>query len=184
MKRRRSCAGSFSVRTLQGRAVVLEPQLAEHADEMFVLLSDPAIYEYENEPPASLEWLRARFARLEGRGSPDGEQLWLNWVVRLPAAGLIGYVQATVLPTGRAAIAYVFGSRYWGRGHAREACELMMAELGHRYGVRTLYAVFKRRNVRSARLLERLGFASASPQACGLAAIETDEAVMLRSLHE
>src|SRR5437879_10120533 len=45
----------------------LEPQTAAHAEQMFAVLSDPAIYEHENEPPPSLEWLRARFAQLESR---------------------------------------------------------------------------------------------------------------------
>ena len=40
--------------------LMLEPQVVAHADEMFVVLSDPAIYEHENEPPASLEWLLER----------------------------------------------------------------------------------------------------------------------------
>jgi len=167
---------------LEGSTVVLEPQCAEHAAEMFALLSDPAIYEYENEPPASLEWLCERFARLETRRSPDGAQAWLNWVVRLPGAGLIGYVQATLLPTGEAAIAYVFASKYWGRGLACEACELMIAELAGRYGARSVYAVFKQRNVRSARLLGGLGFTPGLPE--GRHAAGADEAVMLRSLHE
>ena len=169
------------MRALQGSTVLLEPQRAVHAEEMFTVLADPAIYPYENEPPPSLEWLRERYASLEARRSPDGEQRWLNWVVRLPDTGLIGYVQATVLP-GRAAIAYVLGSRHWSRGLAREACELMIAELAGRYGVRTVYATCKRRNARSARLLERLGFAPGLPQACGLTAVEADEALMLRCL--
>ena len=42
---------------------VLEPQVAAHAEAMFVVLSDPAIYAYENAPPESLEWLRKRFER-------------------------------------------------------------------------------------------------------------------------
>ena len=39
-----------------------QPQyyLAAHADEMFVVLSDPAIYEFENAPPASADALRER----------------------------------------------------------------------------------------------------------------------------
>jgi len=53
-------------------SLTLEPQIAAHAEEMFVVLNDSAIYEYENEPPASLERLRERFARLETRRSPDG----------------------------------------------------------------------------------------------------------------
>src|SRR5438445_5069227 len=54
----------------------LEPQTAAHAEEMFAVLSDPAIYEHENEPPSSLEWLRARFAQLESRRSANGQEQW------------------------------------------------------------------------------------------------------------
>jgi len=172
----------IEIRSIAGKQLTLEPQVAGHADEMFVVLGDPAIYEYENEPPASVEGLRERFTRLEGRRSADGEQLWLNWVVRLRSSGLIGYVQATVFPTGRAAIAYVLAGKYWGRGLAAEACQAMIAELAASYGVRTVYAVFKRRNVRSARLLERLGFAPALPGSAGVD-LQADELLMLRELN-
>ena len=56
------------MRTLAAPPFVLEPQLAAHAQEMFTVLSDPAIYEFENAPPIDEEWLRKRFARLESRG--------------------------------------------------------------------------------------------------------------------
>ena len=92
--------------------LTLEPQTAAHAEEMFAVLSDPAIYEYENAPPPSLEWLRARFAQLESRRSANGQEQWLNWVIRLPSSELIGYVQATVDRNGRAAIAYELSSAY------------------------------------------------------------------------
>src|SRR4051812_44647123 len=88
----------------------LEPQSAGHAAAMFDVLSDPALYEFEGEPPASLEWLTQRFQRLESRRSGDGRQQWLNWVVRDRQAGLVGYVQATIPAAGRASIAYVFHS--------------------------------------------------------------------------
>ena len=171
-----------SMRTIAGKNVSLEPQVAGHAEEMFVVLGDPAIYEYENAPPSSPEWLRERFTKLETRRSPEGAQLWLNWVVRRRTGSLIGYVQATVLPTGRAAIAYVLSSKYWGRGLALEACGAMIAELAEGYGVRTVYALFKRRNVRSARLLERLGFVPASAPSSGID-VEPDELLMLRDLN-
>jgi [ribosomal protein S5]-alanine N-acetyltransferase len=32
----------------------LEPQVVAHAEEMFVVLSDPAIYQFENAPPDSV----------------------------------------------------------------------------------------------------------------------------------
>jgi len=152
------------MRVILGTGLTLEPQVPAHAEEMFVVLSDPAIYEYENEPPTSLEGLRARFARLESRQSPDGREQWLNWVIRLPTSELIGYVQATVRSNGSAAIAYELSSTYWGRGLANRAVQAMIGELVRHYGVRELSAVFKRENLRSERLLRSLGFSLASPE--------------------
>jgi RimJ/RimL family protein N-acetyltransferase/N-acetylglutamate synthase-like GNAT family acetyltransferase len=163
-------------------AVSLEPQLASHADEMFQVLCDPAIYEHENEPPQSLEWLRERFARLESRRSPDSPEQWLNWVIRLPSSELIGYVQATVLADGRAAIAYVLGSRYWGRGLARQAVEAMISELERNHEVRTLSVVLKRSNARSLKLLESLDFTPPPPGLYEPLEVEPDELLMVRDL--
>ena len=169
------------MRTLHTSRLTLEPQLAAHAAEMFVVLSDPAIYEYENEPPASEEALRARYAYLEGRCSPDGAQKWLNWVARLrPDNALVGYVQATVHEDARAAVAYEFASAFWHRGLAAEAARAMIDELVSQYGVKRLTAVLKTRNLRSRRLLERLGFVPASAAECRRAGIEGDELLMYR----
>ncbi len=143
---------SPAMRVVHARGVTLEPQTATHAAEMFEVLRDPAIYEYENAPPPSLEWLRKRFERLESRCSPDGDAQWLNWVIRLPDTSLAGYVQATVTRNGVGAIAYELASAYWGRGIARDAVRAMIAELAQHHGVRMLTAVLKRRNERSRRL--------------------------------
>ncbi len=75
---------SEGMRVVETASLTLEPQTAAHAEAMFVVLSDPAIYEHENEPPRSLEWLRTRYAKLETRTSADGRDQWLNWVIRLP----------------------------------------------------------------------------------------------------
>ena len=128
------------MRALRTARLRLEPQRAAHADEMFQVLSDPAIYTYENAPPTSLQALRERYGRLESRRSGDGSQLWLNWVLRVPAQGLIGYVQASVLPGGRASIGYELASAHWGRGYAQEAVGAMLDELARRYGVRGVSA--------------------------------------------
>ena len=169
------------MRTVEAGPVVLEPQTAMHAAEMFQVLSDPAIYEFENEPPQSLEWLRTRFAKLETRASADGHEQWLNWVIRLPTSELIGYVQATVHADGRAGIAYELTSSHWGRGLAYAAVDAMICELIARYGVRHLFAVHKRENRRSMRLLERLGFSIASPELSAVHPIEPDETLMWRA---
>lgn len=157
-----SSAGA-RIRVIEAATFALEPQTVAHAQEMFVVLSDPTIYEYENEPPASLEWLRARFAKLETRRSADGREVCLNWVIRLPTSEVAGYVHATVHPNGRAAIAYELSRAYWGRGQARQAVQAMISELVEHYPVRSLSAVLKRDNLRSRSLLERLGFSLAAP---------------------
>jgi len=147
---------------------------------MFALLSDPRIYEFENEPPPSLEWLRTRFEKLESRRSADGRERWLNWVVRLPDSRLAGYVQATIHAGDSASIAYVLASAYWGRGLGADAVAAMISELSANYGVRHLNAVLERANVRSTRLLGRLGFTIASPQRHAQQQVPDDEVLMER----
>jgi RimJ/RimL family protein N-acetyltransferase len=166
------------MRVIETARFTLEPQIAAHAEEMFVVLSDPAIYEYENQPPPSIEWLRTRFAKLETRLSADGREQWLNWVIRVPTSELIGYVQATVRPGGHAAIAYELSSAYWGRGLGRGAVEAMISELVEHYRVHSFFAVLKRENLRSVRLLERLGFSLASPEQHGAHKAEAGEVLM------
>ena len=168
------------MRTLRTDCLTLEPQVAAHAEELFPILRDPALYEYENDPPASLEALSERFTRLESRKSPDGNEQWLNWVIRLPTTGLIGFVQATVHADGRAAIAYELGSAYWGRGLGRRAVEAMMTELVEAYAVQRFSAVLKRPNQRSLRLLEKLGFSPAAAPECESIGVEPDEVLMVR----
>lgn len=167
------------MRTLVTARLVLEPQMTAHAEPMYALLQDPAIYRYENEPPQSVDWLRERFRRLESRTSADGSEQWLNWVVRLRDSELIGYVQATVCEASPVATAYVFASPWWGRGYASEAVSAMMEELAANYGARAFSAVLKRDNLRSIRLLQRLGFARAAESAA--IACDEDEIAMLRA---
>ncbi len=167
---------------IQTASLTLEPQAATHAEEMFAVLGDPAIYEFENEPPPSLEWLRTRFTKLESRLSADGQEQWLNWVIRVPTSELIGYVQATVRPDGYAAIAYELSSAYWGRGLARQAVQAMIFELVEHYQVRCLSAVLNRGNLRSMRLLERLGFSLASPEQHAKQQVEPGEVLMRRDI--
>jgi RimJ/RimL family protein N-acetyltransferase len=171
-----------SPRMIATRRLEIHPQLAEHADEMFVLLQDPALYHYENEAPRSVERLRERFARLETRMSADGTEAWLNWVVRLPGAGLIGFVQATVHHDRSAGVAYVFGSAHWGQGYAYEAVHAMLGELAERWKVRVFRAVLKRDNARSQRLLMRLAFAPAPRDAQAPEDVADDEALMVRDI--
>lgn len=169
------------MRTLATALCTLEPQVAAHAPEMFQVLGDPAIYEFENAPPESEERLAQRYARLETRLSNDGAEHWLNWVVRLPDGKLAGYVQATVVAGGVGYVAYELASRYWRRGIGSCAVRALIGELGTQYGVRTVVAVLKARNHRSLALLEHLGFERADPVQSAAHGAEEDEIVMMRA---
>jgi RimJ/RimL family protein N-acetyltransferase len=139
--------------------MTLEPQVATHAEAMFPLLNDTAVFTYiDDAPPVSVDALRDRFARLESRASADGREQWLNWVIRLDGATVAGFVQATVYSNGSAWIAFVLGRAHWGRGHAWHATRAMIDELGTRYGATRLLATADRENRRSIALLKRLGF--------------------------
>jgi RimJ/RimL family protein N-acetyltransferase len=168
------------MRSIKTETLTLEPQSVAHAEEMFTLLGDPAIYEHEDGPPLSLEWLTERFAKLESRRSADGREVWLNWVVRLPSDLLAGFVQATVKPNDQATIAYVLHSDHWGRGLGQKAVAAMLEELVDRYHVCHVFAVLKSNNTRSFHLLERLGFVTASDALHESHNVVSDEVLMVR----
>jgi len=172
------------MRTFLTHRLQLEPQLARHADEMFVVLSDPAIYEFENQPPQSVAWLRDRYSRLEARCSADGREHWLNWVLRLHAGEPVGYVQASVLADRQAFLAYELSSKFWGFGLAHEAVTRVMSELVDCYRVHRLLAVLKAANHRSVRLLERLGFGGATAEGNTRYEVAGDELLMVRTIPE
>ena len=168
------------MRILSASRSTLEPQLAAHAHEMFGILCDPAIYEFENEPPESESWLEARFSRLETRTSPDGSEAWLNWVVRLANGELAGYVQATVLNSNVSYVAYELASRFWRQGIGSDAVAAVMEELQAHYGVRSFVAVLKAANYRSLGLLGSLGFQRACAEQAVAFLAESDELVMVK----
>ncbi len=168
------------MKTLVTPTLTLEPQVAAHAAEMSLVLSGPAIYEFENAPPVSLEWLRNRFEKLESRRSKDGSEQWLNWVIRLPSGELIGYVQATVFNDRRALVAYELASAHWRRGLGSHALETMLSELKSDYGVSLFAAVLKRKNYRSLALLNKLKFSMSDEAQRSIYGADEDELLMLR----
>lgn len=172
---------SGPMNTLRAGQLVLEPQVAAHAAELFVVLSDPAIYEFENAPPESEAWLEQRFARLESRCAANGEEQWLNWVIRLPSGAVAGYVQATVTSERAAQIAYELASKFWRQGIGSAAVDAMLGELAASYGVRTCAATLKSQNYRSLALLRKLGFGPEAPSGHS-GSHEPDEVTMYKIL--
>jgi RimJ/RimL family protein N-acetyltransferase len=148
-----------SIRT---ERLLLEPLTCHHAEEMFPVLSDPAIYEWlDYGAPASVEALRTLYVRLEAGHSPDGSEVWLNRLVRMHSGLAIGYVQATVYPAQKAYVGYVLASAHWGKGHATEAMTALLNHLACEHPTPVTMAVVEVENTRSSGLLRRLGFSAA-----------------------
>lgn len=169
------------MRTLHTPLCSLEPQVVAHANEMFAVLCDPAIYEFEGEPPPSIERLAEGYRRKESRLSPDGAERWLNWVVRLPNGHLAGYVQATVLQTGASYIGYEFSSKYWRRGLGSASVGALLDELASTYQVHTFVAVLKAANYRSTGMLGKLGFNACAAEKAAEFESEVDEIILIKS---
>lgn len=147
------------MQALAAGELVLEPLVSGHAEAMFEVLSDPALYRYlDHPPPPTVEHLQAVYASVEKRLSPDGSQVWLNWVVRRHGQAPLGYVQATVMPNHTAWVGYVFSVQHWGRGHATQAVRAMLEHLAVDCGIRRFLASVEAENLQSIRLLERLEF--------------------------
>jgi RimJ/RimL family protein N-acetyltransferase len=114
--------------------VVLSPLRIEDADELVAVLAGPQLYRFIGGAPPTVAELRQRYAVLARGRSPDGDQEWLNWVIRLGTTAIgttaIGTTQATVTGDGqRADVAWVIGLAHQGHGYGREAAGAMVTAL-------------------------------------------------------
>ena len=118
---------------LAGPRLDLEPLQVTHAEEMTVVLDDPALHEFIGGVPATVEQLQRQYSRQVLGRSPDGSQRWLNWVLRRRCDHrAVGTAQATVSREGQlltAEVAWVVGTGHQGRGYAKEAATAMVAWL-------------------------------------------------------
>jgi ribosomal-protein-alanine N-acetyltransferase len=154
-----------------------------HAEELFPVLAEAALYEFiDDEPPESVEALRQRLARSESRKSPDGSEHWLNWVVRDESRNIAGYVQATVAANLETNVAYAIGSAFWGRGIAGEAVAQMLDMVATNLGVKRFFVVAERGNIRSIRLAERLGFSEVPSEVAAHRGVVATDMLLLKVL--
>lgn len=153
-----------AIPAISAAGLVLEPLTVAHAAAMFDVLVDGQIYRHlDYGPPSSVECLRGVYEQLAAGRSPDGSEIWLNWIVRIPGQPPMGFVQATVIPDNRAWVAYVLSSRHWGKGHAFAATRAMLGHLEDARGITRFLASVEGENRRSIGLLERLSFRLARP---------------------
>ena len=145
--------------TLLTPRTILRRTRLEDAPAMFEALKAPEIYAFvPRQPPRDVGDMAAHFARVMPETAPYRSERWLNWTVwRRQDGAALGAVEASVRGDHTAAIGYMFGLSYRGRGYARESVGAMLEELT-RCGVHGFEAVIDLRNAPSQRLARALGF--------------------------
>jgi RimJ/RimL family protein N-acetyltransferase len=148
--------------TLRTARLVLTPLEVSDATEMVDVLADVRIYEFTGGEPDTLETLTARYQRQVVGRSPDGSELWFNWIVRTADDVVaIGYVQATVRPdaseSDTAELAWVLAPLVQGQGYATEAALAVLAWLRSRGCSRFIAHVHPEHDA-SMRVATGLGF--------------------------
>jgi RimJ/RimL family protein N-acetyltransferase len=169
-------------RPIETPRLVLEPLVAAHAEALFPALQAPELYQFiPQDSPRSLGDLAARYAILATRHSPDGTEVWLNWVLRQRDAGVyVGTVEVTVYADATeepAYLAYQVFPPFWHQGYAREACAHVLTHLVTTYGVRRVVTEIDTRNAASIHLVETLGFVriAVKPNAAFFKGADSDE---------
>ncbi|WP_042383529.1 GNAT family N-acetyltransferase [Streptacidiphilus melanogenes] len=129
------------------------------APELAAYRSDPDVAHYQGwtapvTAEAALAWVHAFAA-----GSPT-EPGWFQYAVELTAEGrLIGDVGVRLHDNLRQAdIGYTLATAWQGHGYATEAVRAVLADLFETRGLHRVAAECDARNLRSAALLERVGF--------------------------
>ena len=117
---------------------MLTPLVASDAEAMVDVLADERMHEFTGGQPLSLEELRSCYQQLESGSSPDGDEAWLNWIVRLhDGRRPVGVMQATVAADGSSAdVAWEIGVAAQGKGMASEAATAIVAWLIDQRGSR------------------------------------------------
>lgn len=110
----------------------LVPLRVDDAEEMAGVLGDQRLHEFIGGEPDTVTGLRKRYAKLVA-GSPDPDEVWLNWIVRRRSdAQPIGTVQATLTSgdgESTANVAWVIGVDWQNQGFASEAARALVGWL-------------------------------------------------------
>ncbi len=138
--------------------LALEPLQVDHVDALFAGFSDPELYHFIPQEPPDRAALLIRFQRVCQRGPVDGEEVWLNWAIRLKTGGYAGLIEASAMSGGRVDLAYFVFTQFQNRGVAREAAAEIIRAVRTVVGVSSVGASIDTRNLASERLLRSLGF--------------------------
>ena len=121
--------------------------------------SDPAVARYQGWTPPLSPTAADALVR-EFAGGDPGQPGWFQYAIELKADGcLLGDVGVNLHENRmQAELGFTLAVDRQGRGYATEAVRAVLHDLFERRGLHRVSAECDARNVRSARLLERVGF--------------------------
>ena len=93
----------------------------------------------------------------EGHHSPEGNELWLNWTLRIRSSGtVVGYLQASICEES-ADLAWVIGIPFQNRGYATEAGRRATSSIRECLKVSELRAAIHPDHAASCRVVAHIG---------------------------
>ncbi len=149
----------FSVFPLiESNRLLLRQLMPEDAPDFFACQSDPEVFRYsrrseETSLESAMHTLNILFQRHQ-------ERTMLSWAIVLKEnQRFIGRFQLEEWSDEdhRAAVGYLLGRQYWGKGYATEALRAVIAYLFEQTTVNRIDAVTWRENNASARVMEKAG---------------------------
>jgi RimJ/RimL family protein N-acetyltransferase len=147
---------AVNLEDITSERAVLVALRADDADELAGLLEEERMREWLR--ARDVGELRERFATWESRRSPDGDESWLNWVVReRHDARALGWLQATVRGDA-ATVTYAILPAERGAGAAADAVRALVRWLHHTLGVVMVTAEIDETHEASVRVAVSAGF--------------------------
>ncbi len=138
--------------------LLLEPIVENHAAELWELFSDDNLHTFTPYIQLTMEEQRKTCSRWATRRSPDGKELWLNWLARDISTRLsVGHFQAGLTEDGAGSIGYVVARNFQDKGYATEALKTIFEYLQNSLMAKEVKAWSDTRNLASHRVANKLG---------------------------
>ena len=143
---------------IESKRLMLRQLTPGDAEDLFACQSDPEVFRYSrHSEETSLESATHTLNRLL---KWHQEGFMLSWAIVLKEnQRFIGRIQMEDWSDEdhRAAVGYLLGKQYWGKGYATEALRAVIAYLFEQTTVNRIDAVTWRENSASARVMEKAG---------------------------
>jgi [ribosomal protein S5]-alanine N-acetyltransferase len=141
--------------TISTTRLLMRRPIASDAEAIFEYASDPEVTRFMDWPTrkaihGAVEFLAERESRWE-----SGEEFC--WVITVkPKTRAVGAIACRVRDTD-ADFGYVLNRNFWRQGYATEAAEALLAWLMRLPSIGRVWATCDYENIRSARVLEKIG---------------------------